>query len=81
MRGNNPISDHPLRPDVHSRRFLARTRKLAEGPRSGGSQQFRWLKAQQQHLLPIEYHHVVFTVPDTPHDLFRANPRRGDGLD
>ena len=45
-------------------------------PRCQGSQQFRWLEAQQQHLLPIEYHHVVFTVPDTLHALFRANPRR-----
>ena len=31
-------------------------------------------------LLPIEYHHVVFTVPDTLHALFRANPRRCYGL-
>jgi hypothetical protein len=45
-------------------------------PKCQGSQQFRWLEAQQQHLLPIEYHHVVFTVPDTLHTLFRANPRR-----
>ena len=49
-------------------------------PKCQGSQQFRWLEAQQQHLLPIEYHHVVFTVPDTLHALFRANPRRGYGL-
>ena len=49
-------------------------------PRCQGSQQFRWLEAQQQHLLPIEYHHVVFTVPDTLHALFRANPRLCYGL-
>ena len=49
-------------------------------PKCQGSQQFRWLEAQQQHLLPIEYHHVVFTVPDTLHALFRANPRRCYGL-
>jgi len=49
-------------------------------PRCQGSQQFRWLEAQQQHLLSIEYHHVVFTVPDTLHALFRANPRRCYGL-
>jgi hypothetical protein len=30
--------------------------------------------------LPIEYHHIVFTVPDTLHALFRDNPRRGYGL-
>ncbi|MCP3995546.1 MAG: IS91 family transposase [bacterium] len=49
-------------------------------PKCQGSQQFRWLEAQQQHLLPIEYHHVVFTVPDTLRALFRANPRRCYGL-
>ena len=49
-------------------------------PKCQGGHQLRWLEAQQQHLLPIEYHHVVFTVPDTLHVLFRANPRRGYGL-
>ncbi len=36
----------------------------------------RWLQAQQQHLLPIEYHHVVFTLPDLLHPLFRAEPKK-----
>ena len=49
-------------------------------PKCQGSQQLRWLEAQQQHLLPIEYHHVVFTMPDTLHALFRANPRLCYGL-
>jgi hypothetical protein len=49
-------------------------------PKCQGSRQFRWLEAQQQHLLPIEYHHVVFTVPNTLHALFRANPRCCYGL-
>ena len=49
-------------------------------PKCQGSQQRHWLEIQQQHLLPIEYHHVVFTVPDTLHALFLANPRRGYGL-
>lgn len=49
-------------------------------PKCQGSQQARWLEAQQQHLLPIEYHHVVFTVPDTLHALFRAHPRLCYGL-
>jgi hypothetical protein len=30
--------------------------------------------------LPVEYHHVVFTLPDMLHALFRANPRRAYGL-
>ena len=49
-------------------------------PKCQGSQQLRWLEAQQQHLLPVEYHHVVFTVPDTLHALFRSHPRRCYGL-
>jgi hypothetical protein len=49
-------------------------------PKCQGSQQLRWLETQQQHLLPIEYHHVVFTMPDTLHALFRTNPRLCYGL-
>lgn len=45
-------------------------------PQCQSLNQARWLQAQQQHLLPIEYHHVVFTVPDRLHPLFRAEPRK-----
>jgi hypothetical protein len=34
----------------------------------------RWLDQQAQHLLPVEYHHVVFTLPTALGDLVRANP-------
>jgi len=34
----------------------------------------RWLDQQARHLLPVEYHHVVFTLPATLGDLARANP-------
>jgi hypothetical protein len=40
----------------------------------------RWLERQQQSLLPIEYHHVVFTIPDGLHPLLRGNPRVGYAL-
>jgi hypothetical protein len=33
-----------------------------------------WLDQQAQHLLPVEYHHVVFTLPAEVGDLARANP-------
>ena len=49
-------------------------------PKCQGFQQFRWLAAQQQHLLPIEYHHVVFTIPDQLHAFFRVNPKLTYGL-
>jgi Putative transposase/Transposase zinc-binding domain len=34
----------------------------------------RWLEQQAEHLLPVEYHHVVFTLPAAVADLARANP-------
>jgi Transposase zinc-binding domain/Putative transposase len=34
----------------------------------------RWLAAQAEHLLPVEYFHLVFTLPDELSDLARANP-------
>lgn len=49
-------------------------------PKCQGIHQLRWLEAQQRHLLPIEYHHVVFTIPDALHALFRAAPRLAYGL-
>jgi hypothetical protein len=33
-----------------------------------------WLDQQAQHLLPVEYHHVVFTLPAGLGDLALANP-------
>ena len=34
----------------------------------------RWLAAQAEHLLPVEYYHLVFTLPAELSDLARANP-------
>jgi hypothetical protein len=34
----------------------------------------RWLDQQAEHLLPVAYHHVVFTLPAAVADLARANP-------
>jgi hypothetical protein len=35
----------------------------------------RWLQRQAEFLLPVEYHHVVFTLPQEVAELARANPR------
>lgn len=35
----------------------------------------QWLERQAEHLLPVEYHHVVFTLPEAVAELARANPR------
>jgi len=44
-------------------------------PKCGSLAQVRWLEARQADLLPVPYFHVVFTVPDVLHPLFRANPK------
>ena len=33
-----------------------------------------WLERESQHLLPVEYHHVVFTLPQEVAELALANP-------
>ena len=33
-----------------------------------------WLAAQAEHLLPVEYYHLVFTLPGALSDLVQANP-------
>jgi hypothetical protein len=35
----------------------------------------RWLEQQARHLLPVEYYHVVFTLPAELSELALANPR------
>jgi len=45
-----------------------------------GLKQLRWIEARKQQLLPIEYFHVVFTLPDRLNDLVRFNARLLYGL-
>ena len=49
-------------------------------PKCQGLDEVRWVERQQDALLPIEYHHVVFTIPDVLHPLLRCAPRVGYGL-
>jgi hypothetical protein len=49
-------------------------------PKCQGLDELRWVERQQQGLLPIGYHHVVFTVPDALHPLLRRSPRLGYDL-
>jgi hypothetical protein len=42
-------------------------------PKCQSLNQTRWIEARQKDLLPVEYFHVVFTIPDTLHALFHAN--------
>lgn len=42
-------------------------------PKCQSLEQARWLDDQQAALLPVQYHHVVFTVPDALNSLFLGN--------
>jgi hypothetical protein len=35
----------------------------------------RWVEARKKDVLPVEYHHVVFTIPQELHPLFLSNAR------
>ncbi len=45
-------------------------------PKCQSLKQARWLEARQADLLPVEYFHVVFTVPDVLRPVFLAQPKR-----
>lgn len=49
-------------------------------PKCQGLGELRWVERQQQGLLPVGYHHVVFTVPEALHPPLRRSPRLGYGL-
>jgi hypothetical protein len=40
----------------------------------------RWLEARKAELLPVQYFHIVFTIPDILNPLFLANKRLCYGL-
>jgi hypothetical protein len=43
-------------------------------PKCCGSQQAAWLAREADHLLPVEYHHVVFTLPAEVNPVGLLNP-------
>jgi hypothetical protein len=43
-------------------------------PKCCASQQATWLSREAQNLLPVEYHHVVFTLPAEVHRVGLLNP-------
>lgn len=49
-------------------------------PKCQGGERAKWLAAQQAALLPIEYFHLVFTLPHALNALVRVNQRRLYGL-
>ncbi len=49
-------------------------------PKCQSLQQERWLDRQEAALLPVAYHHVVFTIPDVLNPLFLRRPAQAYGL-
>jgi len=49
-------------------------------PTCGGSAELDWISRRQQDLLPVEYHHAVFTISAHLHDLFLYNPKLAYGF-
>jgi hypothetical protein len=45
------------------------------GPGCGAGQRAAWLEREAALLLPVAYHHVVFTLPEALHALARRAPR------
>jgi hypothetical protein len=45
-------------------------------PKCQAAARAKWFAAQQAVLLPVEYFHVVFTLPHALNALVRVNPRR-----
>ena len=49
-------------------------------PKCGSLEKARWVEARRADVLPVQYHHVVFTVPSELHPIFLANPKIAFGL-
>src|SRR5262249_1271997 len=49
-------------------------------PTCQGRQRAAWLEREAGYLLPVEYHHLVFTLPQTLRPLTREQPRLIYGL-
>jgi hypothetical protein len=44
-------------------------------PKCQGLERVRWQEARAQDLLPVPYFHLVFTVPNSLHEIFLGDPR------
>ena len=44
-------------------------------PKCQGLERVRWQEARAEDLLPVPYFHLVFTVPDSLHEIFLGHPR------
>lgn len=49
-------------------------------PKCQGLAAAEWVEARREDLLPVEYFHVVFTIPEVLNELFLHDPKTAHGL-
>jgi hypothetical protein len=62
------------------REYLYNSCRDRHCPKCQAGQRASWLEREAGYLLPLEYHHVVFTLPAEVAELARHNPRVVYGL-
>ena len=70
LGGHVEVCDH-----CHYQRIAYNSCRNRHCPRCQGSACARWMEDRAAELLPVEYFHVVFTLPDTFNALALANKR------
>jgi hypothetical protein len=70
LGGHVETCDH-----CHHQRIAYNSCRNRHCPRCQGSACARWMAEREAELLPVEYFHVVFTLPDTFNALALANKR------
>jgi Putative transposase/Transposase zinc-binding domain len=60
--------------DCGAQRIAYNSCRNRHGPKCQALARARWLEHQAKHLLPVEYHHVVFTLPAELGEVALANP-------
>ena len=59
----------------HHQRIAYNSCRNRHGPRCQGAACAKWMADRAKELLPVEYFHVVFTIPDTFNSLLLSNKR------
>jgi len=60
--------------DCGDERFAYNSCRNRHCPKCQAQSRAEWLARQAEHLLPVDYYHLVFTLPDELADLAKANP-------
>jgi hypothetical protein len=75
LGGHVELCDH-----CAERRVAYNSCRNRHRPKCRGTRTARWLKREAAHVLPVEYFHVVFTLPEDVAAVALQNPRAVYGL-